>query len=182
MILGIFVQICAFLGCQRSTKIANFSGDRHLVCYGKYINKMKKNKHDEDSLHVECTGCGARMGNAAFNQHKCPATLPPRKGESFKAYKARSERWEFIPSTEPQLEDDNWRLKGTDHHIQVCAYGGSTVYATCEIAKRPNGETHHIAFSAEFDSLDAAIVYIEKKQIKRDLKKISQRCVSPKKK
>jgi|TARA_R110002020_G_C16046226_1_gene754131 hypothetical protein len=46
-------------------------------------------KANEDNLNVECTGCGAKMSNADFNQHQCPNIAEPIAGESFEVYSAR---------------------------------------------------------------------------------------------
>ena len=47
-------------------------------------------KANEDNLNVECTGCGAKMSNADFNQHQCPNITIPISGESFEDYKKRN--------------------------------------------------------------------------------------------
>ena len=112
---------------------------------------------NEDTLNVECTECGAKMSNAEFNQHQCPATLPPRKGESFDDYKARQNRWEFVPSSDFQSEDDTWKLKGTNFTVQVCTYGG--IYSVNEDLLKVDGS---IVFHKEWNTLDTAITHAEK--------------------
>ena len=111
---------------------------------------------NEDTLNVKCTECGAKMSNADFNQHQCPATLPPREGESFDDYKARQNRWKFAPSDDIEEADDNFELKGTNFSIQVCTFGND--YWVNEDLLDVNGTwvTHK-----ECETLDEAVAYTE---------------------
>ena len=108
---------------------------------------------NEDNLNVECSGCGAKMTNADFNQHNCPATIPPRKGESFADYKARGDRWDYIPLTES--DDACLKLKGTNLNVQLCA--GS--YPVNENLLDVDGT---YVFHKECETLDEAIALAEK--------------------
>jgi hypothetical protein len=114
---------------------------------------------NEDNLNVECSGCGAKMTNADFNQHNCPATIPPRKGESFADYKARGDRWKFVPSDDIEQADDNFELKGTNFSVQVCTFGRD--YWVNEDLLDVDGTwvTHK-----ECETLDEAIAFVEAKQ------------------
>ncbi len=61
---------------------------RSLFIKSKKFNKMT----NEDNLNVECSGCGAKMSNADFNQHNCPNIIQPIKGESWEDYVERSKK------------------------------------------------------------------------------------------
>ena len=116
---------------------------------------------NDDNLNAECIGCGAKMTNADFNRHDCPATIPPRKGESFADYKARGERWRFAPSEDIEQADDNFELKGTKFSVQVCSFGG--MYSVNEDLLDTDGTwVNH----KEFKTLEDAIAFAEKKATK----------------
>ena len=67
-----------------------------------------------------------------------------------------------MPSAEPQCEDDSWELKDSTFNIQVCAYGGPVIYAVAENLLKVDGT---IRYHKEFNSLDLAIAFVEKKHL-----------------